>query len=306
MIHCLLLVTSLLAGQVETPAGKSLKSEVRRLVRQLDACATGPARGGRGRIAQTRPGDPRSAAAAERSAVGRGAAAVGPHPAEVAAAGGRRRRANRRRSRSRPTPCRLRRFWRSSRVSRAIRSSTIAASSATAKRKCPSPDLKVHFDKTPFWPALDQVLDQAGLTVYPFAERGEKAAISVTSRFPNKLPSISRSRRVGRACYSGPFRFEVVSVVARRDFRPQRAGSLSVNVEIAWEPRLRIIGLSQRMADVKAVDEKRQTAVRSPTPRPNSRFPPAARPRPSRLTCRFGCRRATCGGSPASRASCRP
>ena len=31
---------------------------------------------------------------------------------------------------------------------------------------------------------------------------------------------------------------------------------LIVNVETAWEPRLRIIGLTQRMADVTAVDEK--------------------------------------------------
>ena len=37
MIHCLLLLSSLLAGQVEKPAGEELKSDVRRLVRQLDA-----------------------------------------------------------------------------------------------------------------------------------------------------------------------------------------------------------------------------------------------------------------------------
>ena len=37
MIRCLMLIGSLLAGQVETPAGEDLKAEVRRLVRQLDA-----------------------------------------------------------------------------------------------------------------------------------------------------------------------------------------------------------------------------------------------------------------------------
>ncbi len=121
----------------------------------------------------------------------------------------------------------------------------------------PSPTLKVNFNKTPFWQALDQLADQAELGVSPFTE---KAAISLTT-LPNggilllngTLPT-ARVPRVGRACYSGPFRFEVASVVARRDFRPLPRRALSVNVEIAWEPRLRIIGLTQRMADVKAVD----------------------------------------------------
>ena len=123
--------------------------------------------------------------------------------------------------------------------------------------KVPSPTLKVNFNKTPFWQALDQLADQAELGVSPFTE---KAAISLTT-LPNggilllngTLPT-ARVPRVGRACYSGPFRFEVASVVARRDFRPLPRRALSVNVEIAWEPRLRIIGLTRRMADVKAVD----------------------------------------------------
>ena len=62
-----------------------------------------------------------------------------------------------------------RRFSRHSSVSRATRSSTAARTSA---RPTSDPSLKVHFDKKPFWPALDQVLDQAGLTVYPFGEAG--------------------------------------------------------------------------------------------------------------------------------------
>ena len=61
---------------------------------------------------------------------------------------------------------------------------------------------------------------------------------------------------VGRACYSGPFRFEPVSIVARRDLRRPDAGSLVVTLEAAWEPRLQIISLMQRMADVRAVDER--------------------------------------------------
>ena len=109
-------------------------------------------------------------------------------------------------------------------------------------------ELKIDFERTPFWPALDRVLDQAGLTVYPFAER---RAIGVIAKVGGK-----QTARFGRACYSGPFRFEATSIVARRDLLEQDGRSLIVTVEAAWEPRLRPIILLQRMADVTAVDRR--------------------------------------------------
>ena len=36
-----------------------------------------------------------------------------------------------------------------------------------------NPQVIANFDKTPFWQALDQTLDQAGLTVYPYAGKDE-------------------------------------------------------------------------------------------------------------------------------------
>ena len=36
-----------------------------------------------------------------------------------------------------------------------------------------NPKLTVDFSKTPFWQALDQTLDQAKLTVYPYAGKDE-------------------------------------------------------------------------------------------------------------------------------------
>ena len=54
-------------------------------------------------------------------------------------------------------------------------------------------------------------MDQAGLTLYPYAEQ---RAIGVVAASGEK-----RIARVGRASYSGPFRFEPVSIVARRDLR---------------------------------------------------------------------------------------
>ena len=47
--------------------------------------------------------------------------------------------------------------------------------------------------------------------------------------------------RVGRACYVGPFRIEPTAVMARRDLRQPAGEQLVVTLEVAWEPRLRII-----------------------------------------------------------------
>ncbi len=254
MIHCLLLMTSLLAAQIETPAAEELKSGVRRLVRQLDAA----------QLAQ------REAAEAELLKRGPAILDLLPQPNDRQSAEVRQRLG------------RVRQKLQQQAAENAAKSSTITLTADAMPLKkvlaefqrqsgnpivdqrgkggdgepeASSPDLKVRFDKTPFWQALDQVLDQAGATTYPFAEKGEKAVISVVA-LPNKVPASVRTRRVGPASYSGPFRFEVASVVGRRDFRPLPHGSLSVHVEIAWEPRLRIIGLTQPMADLKAVNDR--------------------------------------------------
>ncbi len=106
------------------------------------------------------------------------------------------------------------------------------------------PALDVDFDNTPFWEALDQVLQQAGLAVYPF---GEEKAVSIVPRPPSASPA-------GRIGYSGPFRFEPVSILAVRDLRSGTA-SLRLTLEVSWEPRLAPVSLQQPMADVQAVDE---------------------------------------------------
>ena len=258
MIHCLLLVASLLAGQVETPAGETLKSDVRRLVRQLDASE----------LAR------REAAEAELLKRGPPILDLLPPPSDRQSAEVRQRLD------------RVRQKLQQQAADDAARPSTVTLHAdamplskilAAFQRQSGNtiidqrgkrgeggpevgdPDLKVNFNKTPFWKALDQLADQAGLLVYPFTE---KAAIVLTTSpnggtlVLNGMPPAARVPRVGHACYSGPFRIEPAGVVAKRELRPLPDGSLSVNVEIAWEPRLRIIGLTQRMADVKALDEK--------------------------------------------------
>jgi len=117
-------------------------------------------------------------------------------------------------------------------------------------------ELAVDFQQTPFWPALDRLLAQAGLTVYPFGEQGtiELAAPAGAGASPG----------AGYVSYAGPFRFEVASLLAQRDLRPPQTGSLKIELEVAWEPRLTPISLKQRLADVAAVDDRgRPLAVES-------------------------------------------
>ncbi|MGA2035144.1 MAG: hypothetical protein ABSG68_23090 [Thermoguttaceae bacterium] len=109
------------------------------------------------------------------------------------------------------------------------------------------PVVRCPVGKTPFWQALDGILDQAGLSVYPFDQDG---AIDVIARSEAQLP------RSARAYYSGPFRVEPVRVVARRELRSSAYPSLVLTLEAAWEPRLRPISLKQRMGDVKVLDDR--------------------------------------------------
>jgi hypothetical protein len=109
----------------------------------------------------------------------------------------------------------------------------------------PDPVLDIAFAKTPFWKALDTVLDQARLGVYPY---GEERAVKV---IPLLRPQPSRA---SRAAYRGPFRFEATRVLAQRDLR-LGTGTLRVELEIAWEPRLAPITLQQKMSEIRAFDE---------------------------------------------------
>ena len=133
------------------------------------------------------------------------------------------------------------------------------------------PALTIDLARTPFWSALDRVLDMADLTVYPFAER---RAIGVISRVDGQ-----RNRRFGRASYDGPFRFEATDIVARRNLTD--AGRTLVDplpIEAAWEPRLRPIILVQRMADVAATDETGRPLAGRRSAGPSSRLHRTVRP----------------------------
>ncbi len=129
-----------------------------------------------------------------------------------------------------------------------------------------NPVLALQFEDVPFWQALDELLDQAGLAVYPF---GASDAIHLVARDQHQLP------RRGRCAYCGPFRVEAVAVTAQRDLRDPGGDSLRLTLEVAWEPRLRPILVKQRMAELKATDEHGQPLVlQNPTAELEVPIPP--------------------------------
>jgi len=122
----------------------------------------------------------------------------------------------------------------------------------TVEASIPDAEITVAFDKTPFWTALDSVLDQAQLSIYPY---GQPGAVQIVSRGPHDLP------RIGRADIEGPLRIEPVSVLAKRELRSSSPPALQVFLEVAWEPRLHPIAIKQRVADISVVDSSGRSLV---------------------------------------------
>ncbi len=107
------------------------------------------------------------------------------------------------------------------------------------------PPIDVQFDKTPFWQALDAVLDRAQLDMYLYAE---DEALLLIPRPTSRLPT------EGRVSYAGPFRFEPTEIVAIRDLDTPASKVLKLQLQIAWEPRLQPIMLRQPLARIAAFD----------------------------------------------------
>lgn len=243
MVDCVVLIASLLMGQAGGSAPAA--DEVRRLVRRLDAP----------QLAERE--------AAEQALVAMGPAILDLLPgagaelsAEVQQRLGRVREVlQRRQSETVVEPSRVTLRVQSAPVWQVL--SEIGRQTGNAMHDGRGPlgekeagaNVSVDFQGTPFWQAVDQVLDQAGLAVYPYG--AERAVVIVGA------PPGARRRSTG-AAYSGPFRIEVVRIEARRDLRHPAAGSLRLGVEVSWEPRVRPIALKQRLGNLAAVDEQGQ------------------------------------------------
>jgi hypothetical protein len=110
----------------------------------------------------------------------------------------------------------------------------------------PPTGITIELKNEPFWPAVDQILDQAKAGIYAY---GGEDALSIVSRQSDDAP------RYQRASYSGAFRVELLEIEAQRNRRQPAGNSLKLQLEIAWEPRLRPIAISQPVADVAATTD---------------------------------------------------
>lgn len=110
----------------------------------------------------------------------------------------------------------------------------------------------VDYKDAPFWPTFDELLDRAGLTVDVY--NAERLLTLNVAR--DEMRS-----RVKTASYNGPFRFQAVRVDASRDLRLDTDSSMSLTLEIAWEPRFRPISLQQRMSEIELTDENDEPII---------------------------------------------
>jgi len=107
-----------------------------------------------------------------------------------------------------------------------------------------------------FWPAIDKILDASEMGLYPFS--GEESLAVINREEGSAL-------RSERASYAGPFRIEAVAVVSRRGLRSPDQQGTNVELEFAWEPRLKPIALSQPAEALEIVaDDGSKISLQNP------------------------------------------
>ena len=103
---------------------------------------------------------------------------------------------------------------------------------------------------TPYWQALDELLDEAGLKINAYG--GQSDAHVVIARPDDELSPLEG------AVYSGVFRFEATLLESRRDLRNSLINGMQLTVAVGWEPRVRPISLQQPLDNIQAVDDQGQ------------------------------------------------
>ena len=91
-------------------------------------------------------------------------------------------------------------------------------------------EVTLDFEDVPFWEAMDQILDQAGLSIYTFVGEPRKLAVIASGE--------GVASRYGSAAYQGLFRVEPTTLTLDRNLRNPSSDLLRMNIEIIWEPRV--------------------------------------------------------------------
>lgn len=88
--------------------------------------------------------------------------------------------------------------------------------------------LNLRFDDTPYWEAVDEILDKLGLAIDPEDHP--------TLRLQPRQPGSAQSGAM--AAYAGMFRLEPISVRKNLDLRDSEENTLTVALCVTWEPRI--------------------------------------------------------------------
>ncbi len=106
--------------------------------------------------------------------------------------------------------------------------------------------LDLDIDDKPFWEAFDSILDQAGLTVYTFV--GQTRTLGVVARG-------NEGDRLNAGSYAGPFRIAATYLEAKRNLRNVDDQSLWIRLELLWEPRTVPILVRHAYGDLEIVGD---------------------------------------------------
>lgn len=110
--------------------------------------------------------------------------------------------------------------------------------------------LSLDVAKQPFWKVIDEVTALGDLEVYHFSGTDELALVAAAKG--KTKPSAGATQAV---CYSEAFRIEAKRLTASRSPKGADPGELRVELEVAWEPRLKPLFLTSKMAKVEALDD---------------------------------------------------
>ena len=144
-----------------------------------------------------------------------------------------------------------------------------AARASEAPRQA---SITIELKDEPFWPAIDQILDQANLGIYSY---GGEDALSIVLARSDDGPRHGAGDYTAVRSASKCWKFKASAICGSRNSK-----SLKLQLEVAWEPRLRPIALSQPVADVDGHDRRRTASL-----------PSASRKRCSTSKCRAARRR---------------
>lgn len=92
--------------------------------------------------------------------------------------------------------------------------------------------LAVDWSDQDFWPALDEILDRAQLSIVEESKRPQGLLLQ---------PAVDAASRRDRASYHGAFRTSARRLQYTRDFSSSRPGQALFSLQLEWEPKLRVI-----------------------------------------------------------------